>query len=96
MIVYAGNTLQMSGDVTMSSVSALFASGINLQPNAEVVVDLAGLQRVDSSAVSLMLAWLREAQRKQVVLRFANVPDNLLSLAKLYGVAELLSLIPVV
>ena len=96
MIVYAGNILQMSGDVTMTSVSALFAAGINLQPNAEVVVDLAGLQRVDSSAVSLMLAWLREAQRKQVVLRFTNVPENLLSLAKLYGVAELLSLNPVV
>jgi phospholipid transport system transporter-binding protein len=94
--VYAGNTLQMSGDVTMSSVSALFATGINLQPNAEVLVDLAGLQRVDSSAVSLMLAWVREAQRKQVVLRFTNVPENLRSLANLYGVAELLSLNPVV
>jgi phospholipid transport system transporter-binding protein len=96
LIVYAGNTLQMSGDVTMSSVSALFATGINLQPNAEVLVDLAGLQRVDSSAVSLMLAWVREAQRKQVVLRFTNVPENLRSLANLYGVAELLSLNPVV
>jgi len=96
LIVSAGNVLQVSGDVTMSSVGTLFATSIKLQSGAEMVVDMAGLQRVDSSAVSLMLAWLREAQRKQVVLRFDNVPDNLLSLAKLYGVAELLSLHPVV
>lgn len=96
MIVNTDKLLQVSGDVTMSSVSALFASGIKLQPNSEMVVDMAGLQRVDSSAVSLMLAWVREAQHKQVVLRFANVPGNLLSLAKLYGVAEILSLNPVV
>jgi phospholipid transport system transporter-binding protein len=47
---------------------------------------------MDSSAVSLMLVWLREAQRNKTKLRFLNVPDNLLSLAKLYGVADLLPL----
>jgi phospholipid transport system transporter-binding protein len=47
---------------------------------------------VDSSAVSLMLSWLRTANSKNVKLSFINVPDNLLSLANLYGVAESLSL----
>ena len=56
------------------------------------VVDFSRLGKVDSSAVSLMLVWLREAQRNKVALRFIHVPDNLMSLAKLYGVAELLTL----
>ena len=80
----------------MATVSALFNEGLKLQrdnkASSEMLVDLAQLEKVDSSAVSLMLVWLREAQRNKMNLRFANVPGNLLSLAKLYGVAELLQL----
>lgn len=96
MIERAGDKLQVSGDVTMATVSALFKEGLNLSRNGEaagtLVVDFAQLGTVDSSAVSLMLAWLREAQRGNTQLKFANVPENLISLANLYGVAELLNL----
>lgn len=84
--------LQVSGDVTMATVSALFSEGLKPQANSNVVIDFAQIEKVDSSAVSLMLVWLREAQRNKVSLRFIHVPDNLMSLAKLYGVAELLTL----
>lgn len=96
MIERAGDKLQVSGDVTMATVSALFKEGLNLSRNGKaastLVVDFAQLGTVDSSAVSLMLAWLREAQRSNTQLKFANVPENLISLANLYGVAELLNL----
>lgn len=96
MIERAGGRLQVSGDVTMATVSALFTEGLHLNRNGEAVsafvVDFSQLGTVDSSAVSLMLAWLREAQRNNTQLKFANVPDNLFSLANLYGVAELLNL----
>ncbi len=96
MITRTGDSLQVSGSVTIATVSALFNEGLKLQGgnklSSEMLIDLARLEKVDSSAVSLMLAWLREAQRNKVNLRFANAPDNLLSLAKLYGVAELLPL----
>ena len=39
-----------------------------------------------------MLAWVREAQRNKVKLSFEHIPENLLSLARLYDVAELLPL----
>jgi phospholipid transport system transporter-binding protein len=45
---------------------------------------------VDSSAVSLVLEWLREAQRNQRKLRFTHLPDNLKSLATLYSVLDLI------
>lgn len=60
--------------------------------NDVLEIDFAQLDKVDSSAVSLMLVWLREAQRNNVTIRFANVPANLMSLAKLYGVSELLNM----
>jgi len=96
VITRTGDRLQVTGNVTMATVSALFSAGTNAQKNGKVsgdmVVDFAALEKVDSSAVSLMLVWLREAQRNKVNLRFINVPGNLMSLAKLYGVAELLTL----
>lgn len=96
MIERTGDRLQVSGDVTMETVSALFQEGLKLNQNgttvANVIVDFARLEKVDSSAVSLMLAWLREAQRSNATLKFTNVPENLSSLANLYGVAGLLNL----
>ena len=92
MIARDGNRVKVSGRLTMATAAELFNSG--LQPNGEaaLVVDMAQVEAVDSAAVSLILAWLREAQRRQVTLCFSHVPDNLLSLARLYGVAELLPL----
>ena len=84
--------MQVSGNVTIKTVSALFSEGLKPEMNSNMVIDLAQLEQVDSSAVSMMLAWLRDAQRNKVTLHFANVPGNLMSLAKLYGVAELLPL----
>jgi len=96
VIERTGDSLQVSGEVTMATVSALFKEGLKLSRNGaaggNLVIDFAQLGKVDSSAVSLMLAWLREAQRGNIRLKFANVPANLISLANLYGVAELLSL----
>lgn len=96
MITRSGNRLQLAGDVTMATVSAIVNGGLipaeagatdrNLQ------IDLSGLGKVDSSAVSLMLAWMREAQRSNLSVQFINVPENLASLARLYGVAEVLCL----
>jgi phospholipid transport system transporter-binding protein len=83
--------MQVSGAVTIETANVLFEDGLKSLPDSNLVIDLAQLEKVDSAAVSLMLVWLREAQRNNVKLRFVNVPDNLSSLAKLYGVAELLA-----
>lgn len=94
MITRKDDRLQVSGNVTIATVSALLNEALKLQgeswPDGKVLVDFAGLEKMDSSAVSLMLVWVREAQRSKMDLHFANVPANLMSLAKLYGVAELL------
>lgn len=55
-----------------------------------LTIDFAGITGVDSSAVALLLEWRREAQRLGRKLEFVNLPPNLLALATLYGVAELI------
>jgi phospholipid transport system transporter-binding protein len=55
-----------------------------------VTVDLSAVTEVDSSALSLLLEWRREAGRNGRAIRYLNLPVNLKSLADLYGVTELL------
>jgi phospholipid transport system transporter-binding protein len=89
----AENVIQLSGRLTLETAPALFSKGLQLaEGKSQLLVDFANVKEVDSSAVSLMLAWLRAAQSKKVKLSFINVPDNLRSLANLYGVGEALSL----
>jgi phospholipid transport system transporter-binding protein len=83
--------MQVSGQVTIETANALFQEGLKSPQNSNLVIDFSQLEKVDSAAVSLMLVWLREAQSNSINLRFAHVPENLSSLAKLYGVAELLA-----
>ena len=92
MIARDGDRLQISGRLTIETVTDIFDTVLQPDGEAGLVVDLGKVEAVDSAAVSLLLSWLRRAQRSQVTLCFSNVPENLLSLARLYGVAELLPL----
>jgi len=90
MIERDGERLKVSGRLTMDTVAALYDAGLQPDGDGRLEVDLAGVEAVDSAAVSLLLSWQRRAQRDNLKLSFANLPVNLLSLARLYGVAELL------
>jgi len=59
-----------------------------------LTIDFAGVDAVDSSAVALLLEWRRQAMRLGKTLEFVNLPANLLALATLYGVEELIQPAP--
>ncbi len=90
MISQDGDNYRIQGRITIANANALLAEGLKLFVRDGLVVDLSQLEEVDSSAVSLVLEWLREAQRNQRKLRFTNLPDNLKSLATLYSVLDLI------
>lgn len=90
MITREGNLYRVKGSVTIDNVTAVLEQGITLFDQENLTVDMSSLEEVDSSAVSMMLEWLREAQRRKQRLSFINLPENLKSLTKLYGVAELI------
>jgi phospholipid transport system transporter-binding protein len=86
MLQREGDRLNVSGALTIDTVTALYDADLAADGNSALTVDLAQVEAVDSAAVSLLLSWLRRAQRGNVTLRFANIPANLLSLARVYGV----------
>lgn len=90
MITREDGRLVMHGRLTIATVPALFEAGLQHLTSGDLLVDFSQVEAVDSAAVSLLLGWLRAAQRSQHTLRVTGLPEDLLSLAHLYGVAELL------
>lgn len=90
MIQQDGDIFRIQGRITLDNAHAVLAEGLRHFDRDGVVVDLSQVEEVDSSAVSLVLEWLREAQRNKRKLSFINLPDNLKSLATLYGVLDLI------
>ena len=92
MIQREGDRLRVSGRLTMDTIGTSFAAAMQPLEGKEWVVDLAQVEAADSAAVSLLLGWQRNAQRHGAKLTLVNVPENLRSLADLYGVTEALPL----
>jgi phospholipid transport system transporter-binding protein len=92
MIRRDGDRLVVEGAVTMEEVPGLLAQGLALLDRDETRIDLAGVTTADSSAVALLLEWLRAAQRGGGRIVYLNLDNSLKSLADLYGVTELLPL----
>ncbi len=91
MIEHDGNTARISGALTLATALSLHDAIKELLAAGDVVVDLKAVTEVDSSALSLLLEWRREAQRRNVHISYRNFPQNLTSLATLYGVNEIVA-----
>ena len=94
MIRREGDRMVVSGALTLASVAAVLHEGSVAIGEGVRTVDLAEVGELDSSALALLLAWLREAKRQNRSLVFANLPQGLTTIARLYGVAELLPASP--
>ena len=90
MIERDGNNLRVSGALTIANAAAE-CEAAKQHFSGEVVVDLAAVTEVDSSALSLLFEWRRTAQRSNSRISFRNLPESLKSLAALYGVADLVA-----
>ena len=85
-----GSTVMLQGHLNMETVPAWFAAGLKCLASEDLRVDFSRVESVDSAAVGMLLGWVRAAKRGKRVLRVAGLPGDLLSLARLYGVEELL------
>jgi phospholipid transport system transporter-binding protein len=85
------DTLQSLTSLTVENASSALDQGLDAIRSGQSVFDLRNVEAVDSAAVSVMLAWQRAAQDAGVALQLRNLPPNLRSLTKLYGVCSLIS-----
>ena len=94
MIRREGDRMFVSGALTLASVSSILREGGAVIGQGVRTVDLGEVGELDSSALALMLAWMREARQQKCDLQFANLPQGLTIIARLYGVADLLPVSP--
>lgn len=90
MIRVAGDCVEVSGPMTMSDAAALLAEGEAAIVSSTASFDLAAVTEMDSSCLAVVFGWMRAAQAEGKSLRLLNPPQNLLSLAAVYDVADLL------
>ena len=93
-IVSDGESFQLEGPLSFESLPAVLAESATYAGRTDLpdrlVIDFARVTAVDSSAVALLLEWLRQAKARNKTLVFVNLPATLLALAGLYGVSELI------
>ncbi len=90
MIRRDGERLYLSGPVTLANVAVLLQQAHAALADGVRAVDLGEVTELDSSLLALLLSCVREAQGGGRALSFSRLPQDLVTLAQLYGVAQLL------
>ena len=67
-------------------------AGLKTQAGADVVLDASGLLRFDSAALAVLLEFKRQCLASSKRFSIHGMPRQLVDLATLYGISELLPL----
>lgn len=96
MIIRKGNLLLISCPMTVDTVGELLAEGNEIfgVGGEPLELDLGQVADADSAGISLIFEWLRQAQSQSRNLAFLNLPQTLVSLARLYGVLDMIPQAP--
>jgi phospholipid transport system transporter-binding protein len=93
-LAQSGEVFALQGELSFETVPGVLVESDKYAERADLperlTIDFSQVTAVDSAAVALLLEWLRRAQQRGKTLTFVNLPANLLALARLYGVAELI------
>jgi ABC-type transporter Mla MlaB component len=83
-----GQVAFLEGNLTLVHASRMLSQGKAAIQDGVRGFDLSRVGHMDSSAISLILGLRRFAEAQGQSIEIKSVSDSLLSLAKLYGVAE--------
>jgi len=86
-----GDRLLIAGPLGIENARSVLQEARAACSGGVRVVDLAEVSAVDSAAVALALELLRESQAAGRKLAFANLPQAMQELARLYSVSEILA-----
>lgn len=84
--------LYLAGKLSLETVPGLLAQCQSFAGEGKLIIDLEGVERADSAGVALLVKWQRDARQQQRTISFQNIPPQMLAIARVSGVDELLSL----
>ncbi len=77
-------------DMSLANAAQIAELGIDAVRAGDSSFDLSAVQTCDSSALAVLLAWQREAMAGGRQIELSGVPEDMLSLATVYGVDSIL------
>lgn len=84
--------IQISGVLDYYSVPELWARYRPQMAGLPVwEIDLAGIERSNSAGLALLITWLREARQQEKPVRLLNIPEQMLQIARVSDLEELLN-----
>lgn len=86
-----GDRLLLEGPLGIETVPAVLPQASAACRDGVRVIDLHAVSEVDSAALALAVELLREARAAGREIAFANVPQAMQKLARLYAVSDLIS-----
>lgn len=79
----------VEGSLTFASIDKQTLKSFSfLKGMDSICIDLSKVVATDSAGLALMIEWIKLSRMNRVRLRFANIPAQLLALAKLSGFDE--------
>ncbi|GDX54104.1 hypothetical protein LBMAG28_05780 [Methylophilaceae bacterium] len=91
MIAFDKNQWHLSGDLTIEKIPAIIVLINKQEAYKKTTIDFSKVTSIDTSTLSLIFELQRQAKKSRSHFTFKNLPKNLNSLAKLYGVEDLVS-----
>ncbi len=76
----------VEGNLTFASIDKHTLQSFKFLKGIETIyIDLAKVGTTDSAGLALMIEWIKQSRTIRAQLRFKNIPDQLMALAKLSG-----------
>jgi len=77
------------GDLTFSGIDRQTIKSFAFLESANpITLDLGQVASTDSAGLSLVIEWIKYARNHRIELKFKNIPEQLLTLAKLSGLDQ--------
>jgi len=83
--------IHVSGELTFATVNAVLEQSEQVfKPLTSLDIDLSELVHSDSAGLALLVHWMRAANKENKKITFQNIPAQLLAIADVSGLDELL------
>ena len=87
----APDRLEASGELSFATAAEALRLGVeHLNHSSDHVVDLAGVTAGDSAGVAVLVEWIAAAAAAGRSLRYENVPPQMLAIARISDLEDLL------
>ncbi|WP_303901858.1 STAS domain-containing protein [Thiohalomonas denitrificans] len=83
---------RVEGELTFETVTKVLkqSESVFKTDSGDLTIDLSGVTRADSAGVALLMEWIRRARQAGRELRFRQVPEQMLAIARTSGMEPLL------